>query len=419
MRILEMLKKIYKEKITDKRRLSMLIGTVLFAMVCMGIICCLIAGSIQETMAQNGDTDMESASCEEASWILESEAADTGTTESLSEETESLLQEETQESETESEPDYDLTDVIEVPDVDYPYYIKVNRQANCVTVYTMDENGEYTVPIKAMICSVGLNDETPLGVFTTSDKYEWRYLYGDVYGQYAYRIEGSIMFHSVPYYTMNKDDLETEEYNKLGEAASLGCIRLSCADAKWLVDNCPSGTTVEIYDAEDPGPLGRPTAITIDPDSPYAGWDPTDPDPDNPWNQTEDAATETEASESESEESEETVPEEPAEETEATEAETTDAVTEESDTQTAYIKAAAKSETVILVAGEEERLDELLEGNLTVENCTDYQCWFTCGDLTEAIQYRWFGSYTVYAYVRDTDTGYMQTVCMQVKYTPY
>ena len=412
MRILEMLKKIYKEKITDKRKLSMLIGTVLFAVVCVGIVCCLITSSLQETMAQNGDTDMEAASCAETYLPAESETADTAAEESPSAET--FLQEETQESETEteSESDYDLTDVIEVPDVDYPYYIKVNRQANCVTVYTMDENGEYTVPIKAMICSVGLNDETPLGVFTTSDKYEWRYLYGDVYGQYAFRIDGSIMFHSVPYYTMNKDDLETEEYNKLGEAASLGCIRLCCADAKWLVDHCPSGTTVEIYDAEDPGPLGRPTAITIDPDSPYACWDPTDPDPANPWNLSENTESENTDTESESTDTEQT-----SEDTE----QVSEEASEDTDTEASsvHIKAAAKSELVTLPAGEEERLDELLEGNISVENCSNYECWFAYGELTEAMQHRWFGTYTVYAYVRDSDTGYMQTVSMQVSYTPY
>ncbi len=61
----------------------------------------------------------------------------------------------------------------------YPYYIKVNRKANCVTVYKQDENGKYTVPIKAMICSVGKNiNSTPKGVFKISEKYTWRYLYG-------------------------------------------------------------------------------------------------------------------------------------------------------------------------------------------------------------------------------------------------
>lgn len=166
---------------------------------------------------------------------------------------------------------------------EHPYLIKVNRKLNVVTVYMKDSEGNYTVPFKAMVCSVGLNNATPTGTFKTSTKYEWHALYANTYGQYACRINGPIMFHSVPYYSENKDSLETEEYNKLGQAASLGCIRLSVADAKWIIDNCPEGTTVEIYDSDNPGPFGKPMSINIDTDSENAGWDPTDPDPSNPW----------------------------------------------------------------------------------------------------------------------------------------
>ena len=34
-----------------------------------------------------------------------------------------------------------------------PYYIKINKLANTVTVYTKDANGNYTVPYKAIVCS--------------------------------------------------------------------------------------------------------------------------------------------------------------------------------------------------------------------------------------------------------------------------
>ena len=161
----------------------------------------------------------------------------------------------------------------------YDYYIRVNRAANCVTIYGLDDSGFYSVPLRAMICSTG--EATPLGVYTTSDMYTWRMLEGDVFGQYAIRIHGSIMFHSVPYYTPNKNDIEYEEYNKLGKKASLGCIRLKVEDEKWIYDNCPAGTTVDIYDdAEHPGPLGKPSAMKI---NLGCGWDPTDPDENNPW----------------------------------------------------------------------------------------------------------------------------------------
>ena len=173
-------------------------------------------------------------------------------------------------------------------ETEFPYYIKINRKQNCITVYTSDENGEYTVPYKAMICSTGLYNATPRGTFHLSTKYLWRELYGIVYGQYATRITGGVLFHSVPYYKKSKSALCTEKYNKLGQQASMGCVRLTVEDAKWIADNCPSGTTVEIYEDDDPGPLGKPEAAHIDTDSPNKGWDPTDPDVENPWHQLSD-----------------------------------------------------------------------------------------------------------------------------------
>lgn len=173
-------------------------------------------------------------------------------------------------------------------ETEFPYYIKINRKQNCITIYTSDENGEYTVPYKAMICSTGLYNATPRGTFHLSTKYLWRELYGKVYGQYATRITGGVLFHSVPYFKKSKSALCTEKYNKLGQQASMGCVRLTVEDAKWIADNCPSGTTVEIYDDDDPGPLGKPEAAHIDTDSPNKGWDPTDPDVANPWHQLSD-----------------------------------------------------------------------------------------------------------------------------------
>lgn len=162
------------------------------------------------------------------------------------------------------------------------YILYVNCSQNIVTVYENEGNGKYR-PIKAFVCSVG--DDTPSGTFKTSDKYTWRLLFGNVYGQYATRITGHILFHSVPYYTKNKSDLEYKEYNKLGETASMGCIRLSVENAKWIYDNCSSGTTVKIYRSEAAEPFAKPSAIKVDVNNTEKrGWDPTDPDIDNPWN---------------------------------------------------------------------------------------------------------------------------------------
>lgn len=167
------------------------------------------------------------------------------------------------------------------------YYIKVNNTAQVVTVYTLDENNEYTIPIKAMICSTGIS--TPAsGVYNTSNtKYVWHSLFGNVYGQYSTQIVGNILFHSVPYAEKyNHASLIPEYYDDLGSEASAGCVRLTVEDSKWIHDNCLSGTFVEFYEDINPGPLGSPSATKIsgaEGDLKY--WDPTDPDEKNPWNQ--------------------------------------------------------------------------------------------------------------------------------------
>ena len=82
-----------------------------------------------------------------------------------------------------------------------PYFLAVNRDANVVTVYTADEDGRYTVPFMAMVCSGGV--DTPLGYYATPVDYDWRLLMGPSYGQYATRIFDSYLFHSVPYYSQH------------------------------------------------------------------------------------------------------------------------------------------------------------------------------------------------------------------------
>ena len=166
-----------------------------------------------------------------------------------------------------------------------PYYLMVNRACNTVTVYTLDESGYYTVPYKAMVCSTGrAGHATPLGTYKLGDKNRWGYMVDGSWGQYTSRIHNGILFHSVCYRKNDSSTLMTEEYNLLGNVASLGCVRLQVADAKWIYENCARGTFVTIYDGSVPGALGKPETVvyTITPEMDN-GWEPTDPDERNPW----------------------------------------------------------------------------------------------------------------------------------------
>ena len=73
----------------------------------------------------------------------------------------------------------------------YAYYIRVNRSANVVTVYTAGDDGRYSVPYRAMVCSSG-GSGTPLGDFSLDGWYRWEWLglVGGVSGQYCTQIYG-------------------------------------------------------------------------------------------------------------------------------------------------------------------------------------------------------------------------------------
>ena len=166
------------------------------------------------------------------------------------------------------------------------YSLAVNISANVVTAYIGD------MPVRAMLCSTGT--DTPRGgTYPLKEKYRWKALFHNSSGQYSCRITGGVLFHSVPCTSFgNPASMKRSYYDKLGTRASMGCIRLRVIDAKWIYDNCPTGTPVTFYsDSDSPGPLGKPVLFSIsDAPSYLKGWDPTDPDPANPWHEYEGAA---------------------------------------------------------------------------------------------------------------------------------
>ena len=69
----------------------------------------------------------------------------------------------------------------------------------------------------------------------------------------------------------------------LAAVVIMGLMTGCKAGAKWIYENCAPGTVVEIFDGPAANLPEKPTALYLDPDSPYCGWDPTDPCAENPW----------------------------------------------------------------------------------------------------------------------------------------
>lgn len=130
-----------------------------------------------------------------------------------------------------------------------PYAITVDVTNQVTTVYGLDDNGEYTVIVRQMLCSTGTKaNPSDVGDWVLSgrtarwcDFPQW-----GGHAQYWTKINSSIAFHSVIYNSYDTMDLSIKSYNNLGKRASHGCIRLTVADAKWIYDNCGEGVVVTI-----------------------------------------------------------------------------------------------------------------------------------------------------------------------------
>ena len=154
-----------------------------------------------------------------------------------------------------------------------PYLIKVYKWSNYLIIYAKDENGNYTVPVKAMITSCG--NDTPTGTYYSPMKFRWLTMVGGSKAQWCTQIIGDYLFHSVPYQIEDPTTLYTDlMYNYLGTTQSLGCIRLQAGDAKWIYDNCDLGTEIYITPWEDSGPIAKPSFTPL---PSWHTWDPTDP----------------------------------------------------------------------------------------------------------------------------------------------
>lgn len=136
---------------------------------------------------------------------------------------------------------------IESEEYVFPYKLVVDLSDRRTYVYRWTGDG-YKERIATFKCCVGApKTPTPQGTFQGSGPAGGRWYYFkdfNCYAQYAWRIQGGILFHSVTYSRPNENSGGSTW--SLGRAESHGCVRLTVSDAKWIYDNCPMGTTVVV-----------------------------------------------------------------------------------------------------------------------------------------------------------------------------
>ena len=139
-----------------------------------------------------------------------------------------------------------------------PFHIVVDVQNQVTSVYGRDENGEYTVVVRQMLCSTGMK-ATPsdVGDWVLNGRHATWCIFpkwGNSYARYWTRINSNIAFHSPIFTSVSNSAMKIDSYKALGRRASHGCIRLSVWDAKWIYDNIGAGTVVSIVEHMDPDP---------------------------------------------------------------------------------------------------------------------------------------------------------------------
>lgn len=145
---------------------------------------------------------------------------------------------------------YELPKGYPAPDT---YKIIVDEYHQVTMVFSKDAEGNYTVPVRYMLCSTGAGGCTPKGNFSMG-AYRVRFSLFNRdgrFGQYWTQVFGAIYFHTTLYLARDVSTYETASYDMLGNMDSHGCIRLTVPDARWMWYNIAAGTSCVIR-AGDP-----------------------------------------------------------------------------------------------------------------------------------------------------------------------
>ncbi len=137
-----------------------------------------------------------------------------------------------------------------------PYYLYVEKESFTLTIYKRDASGQYTDVYKTYRIAHGGN-KTPAGTFELSDDRErWHDFPDGGTAQYATLYKKHLYIHSPLYGGADPGMLWPKYYDGelgIGKASTGGCLRMVTEAAKFIYENCPEGTILEIVNGAPRG----------------------------------------------------------------------------------------------------------------------------------------------------------------------
>ena len=160
------------------------------------------------------------------------------------------------------------------------YLIQINKKKNAIIVYEYSKDKKEKNAIKIFRATVGLS--LGKGKGKVSDKYTWMKTGGN-WHKYNTKIGKSSYIQSAKYLDKYSYTLNTESYNRIGKKQKADkSVFLYANDANWIFAHCKKGTEIEIINGKDKDilPLEFNPKVELEK---KCGWDPTDPDKNNPY----------------------------------------------------------------------------------------------------------------------------------------
>lgn len=156
----------------------------------------------------------------------------------------------------------------------FKYYLYYEKGSHTLTVYTADDEGYYTVPVRTICAACGSTPaKTPTGIHKLGEKLRWKEFSKTCYAQYGIAYASGVWLHSTCYSETRESSVLSHYYNTIGENSTGGCIRMQVGHVYWIYENCPEGTLLEIVNGNP-----RETSSVKPADIPEAAcYDPTDP----------------------------------------------------------------------------------------------------------------------------------------------